>query len=60
MERRYTTLYVESSTLITKLKNILRKERAMSRIKDFAEKQLGEDWVHKLEDMEKENGKRRK
>lgn len=32
----------------------------MSRIKDFAEKQLGEDWVHKLEDMEKENGKRRK
>lgn len=32
----------------------------MSRIKDLAEKQFGEDWVHVLEDKEKENGKRRK
>ena len=30
----------------------------MSRIKNYAEDKYGEDWVHKLEDMEREkNGK---
>lgn len=32
----------------------------MSRIKRYAEDKYGEDWVHKLEDMEKkQNGKRK-
>lgn len=33
----------------------------MSRIKSYAEEQFGEDWVHVLEDKEKEqrNGRRK-
>ena len=31
----------------------------MSRIKRYAEDKYGEDWVHKIEDEEKQNGKRK-
>lgn len=52
-----STWYVEFLIPNINLKN---KERAkMSKIKNYAEDKYGEDWVHKLEDMERKNGKRK-